>query len=109
MKIFIEALTFTCIIGILDFERVQEQDVLIDIEIEYLYEKDFINYAQVAQLVEKSMQKEQFFLIEDALSFLSSKLKENFSTIDTLFLKISKPSIMPNCMVSVAQTYKFNS
>jgi len=109
LQIFIEALTFECVIGILDFERTTPQKVIIDLTIEYNYEKDFINYAEVAQLIEKTMKEEKFLLIEDALNFLSQRVKENFYKIDTLFLKITKPSIMPNCRVSVAQNYTFNS
>jgi dihydroneopterin aldolase len=109
LQIFIEALTFECIIGILDFERTTPQKVIIDLRIDYNYDREFINYAEVAQLIEKTMQEEKFLLIEDALSFLSQKLKKNFLKIELLFLKITKPSIMPNCRVSVAQNYTFDS
>jgi len=110
VRIFVEALTFQCIIGILEFERVQPQDVIIDLTIDYDYHpNEFINYADVALLIQESMEKEKFLLLEDALEFLSAKLKEKFLKIDTLFLKITKPSIMPNCRVSVAQSYTFNS
>ena len=39
MTIHIEDLKFQCIIGILDFERVTPQDIIINMSIEYLYEK----------------------------------------------------------------------
>jgi dihydroneopterin aldolase len=110
MTITIENLTFQAILGILDFERKKNQDIIVNIEIEYTYEKDlFINYAEVAELIKTTMKNKKYLLIEDALSDLSQTLKENFSTINKLYLKISKPSILPDCTVSVADTFLFDS
>ena len=109
MTIHIEELKFQTIIGILDFERVTPQDVIINAEIDYLYEDEFINYAELVTSIKAIMKKEKFLLIEDALAELSDKLKKEFSKIDTLKLKITKPSILPDCKVSLSNTYKFNS
>ena len=109
MTIYIENLKFQTLIGILDFERVTAQDVIINLEIDYSYKKEFINYAEVASLVKMIMIKEQFLLIEDALSFLSKSLKSEFSQISKLNLKITKPSILLDCQVSVSEIYTFNS
>ena len=68
MKIEIEQLTFKCIIGILDFERVKKQKVIINISFDYDFSKDnFIDYSEVANLVKKSMKKNKFKLLEDAV------------------------------------------
>ena len=109
MTIHIEELKFQTIIGILDFERVTPQDVIINAEIDYLYEDEFINYAELVTSIKAIMKKEKFLLIEDALAELSDKLKKEFSKIDTLKLKITKPSILPDCKVSLSNTYKFIS
>jgi len=109
MTIYIEDLKFQCIIGILDFERVKPQDVILNIKIDYDYSDTFINYAEVSDLIQKEMIKNNFLLIEDALSHLSKKLKEKFQLIKTLDLKITKPSILPECTVSVGNFYSFNS
>ncbi len=109
MKISIEDLKFQCIIGILDFERQKEQDVIINLAIEYNYEDEFINYADVVKLLKSTMKNKKYLLIEDALSSLSLLLKENFSKINTLNLKITKPSILPDCTVSVEEFYTFDS
>jgi len=110
MTITIENLTFQAILGILDFERKTPQDIIVNIEIEYTYKKDlFINYAEVVKLIKTTMKNKKYLLIEDALSDLSQILKENFSTINTLYLKISKPSILLDCTVSVADTFLFDS
>lgn len=109
MKIHIEDLTFTCIIGILDFERKNAQKVIINVEIEYDFDDDFINYAEVADLIKKTLINQKFLLIEDALKDLTLQLKNKFSKINTLYLKITKPSILPDCIVSVSNTTHFNS
>lgn len=109
MKIHIEDLTFTCIIGILDFERKNTQKVIINVEIEYDFDNDFINYAEVANLIKKTLINQKFLLIEDALKDLTLQLKNKFSKINTLYLKITKPSILPDCIVSVSNTIHFNS
>lgn len=109
MKIQIEHLRFQCIIGILDFERQKEQDVIINTTIKYDFDKEFINYADVVDLIKKTMIKKKFLLIEDALQTLEQKLKKNFPAIKKLKLKITKPSILPDCAVSVSVVKRFDS
>lgn len=109
MTIHIEDLKFQCIIGILDFERVTPQDVIINIQIEYLYEKEFINYAQIVEIVKDIMIKSEFLLIEEALNSINLKLIKEFSSIKSIHLKITKPSILRDCKVSVSKHYKSQS
>jgi 7,8-dihydroneopterin aldolase/epimerase/oxygenase len=107
MQIEIEDLQFQTIIGILDFERVTPQNLIINLTIDYQYIDEFINYADVVNFIKEHVKKGEFLLIEDALNSLSSKLKEKFPLIKTLFLKITKPSILPDCKVSVSDTFEF--
>ncbi len=110
MRIYIEDLRFQCIIGILDFERTTPQDVIINLQITYTFKENlFINYATVSQLIETRMQEEKFLLLEDALLYLSKILKQKFQAIETLELKITKPAIMKNSLVSVGEYFCFKS
>ena len=109
MTIHIEDLKFQTIIGILDFEREREQEVIINLEIEYDFIKEFINYAEISDMIKSTMKESQYLLIEDALKDLSLKLKKEFSQINALNLKITKPSILSDCAVSVSDKYKFDS
>ena len=105
LKININELTFDCIIGILDFERVTKQKVVVDISFEYFYNEDgsnFIDYSHVAKFAQSSMENEQFKLIEDAILYIRKGLKSKYD-IKNLKVKISKPDIMPNCIVSVEE------
>lgn len=109
MKIYVEDLRFRCIVGILDFERITPQDIIINVEIDYDFSKEFINYAEVATLIKNLMIERKFLLLEDAITSISQKLKEKFSQINTLKLKITKPSILPDCVVSVEDFFSFKS
>ncbi len=105
LKINIEKLTFDCIIGILDSERLTPQRVIVDISFDYHFNdttKEFIDYSLVAQLIESTMKDQQFLLIEDAILYIRKLLKERFK-INNLWLKITKPDILPNCIVSVEE------
>ncbi|MFT7004364.1 MAG: dihydroneopterin aldolase [Sulfurimonas sp.] len=109
MIIHIEDLKFQCIIGILDFERVTPQDVIINIKINYKYENDFINYAEIVEIIKEIMIKSEFFLLEEALDNLNLKLVEEYFSIKSIQIKITKPSILPDCKVSVSNTYELDS
>lgn len=108
MTILIENLTFDTIIGILDSERVTPQSVIIDCIIHYPYAQGvFINYAQVSTHIQNSIQKNEFFLIEEALQSLGVSLKKEFSSITTLSLTLRKPDILSNCLVGVQENFIF--
>jgi len=109
MTIHIEDFKFQCIIGILDFERITPQDVIINLAIEYDYQKKFINYVDVVEIIENMMKKGKFLLIEDALENINLKLIKEFNTIKSIDLKITKPSILSGCKVSVSNHYKSQS
>ena len=102
MKIEISDLTFNCIIGILDFERIKKQKVIINISFEYEYSKDlFIDYSEISTLVKKTMKEQKFLLLEDAILYIESLLQNNYK-IHNLKIKISKPNILKNCIVSLS-------
>ncbi len=102
MTIHIEDLKFQCIIGILDFERETPQDVEVNLTIEYNYKNEFINYAEVVEIIKNNMIKSKYLLIEDALNGLKIILLEKFKLIQKLDIKLTKPSILADCKVSVS-------
>ncbi|WP_419770677.1 MAG: dihydroneopterin aldolase [Candidatus Marinarcus sp.] len=102
MKVKIEKLTFNCIVGILPFEREKEQRVIIECSFHYTYKKSiFIDYAKVAQEIEKIMKKKKFKLLEDAIVDITEKLTTKYA-LKKLKLKIAKPDILNNCVVSLS-------
>ena len=79
MKIEISDLTFNCIIGILDFERIKKQKVIINISFEYEYSKDlFIDYSEISNLVKSTMKQQKFLLLEDAILYIETLLQNNY-------------------------------
>lgn len=109
MTIHVENLKFQCIIGILDFERLTPQDVIINLHIDYEYKKEFIDYSKVVVFIKEIMIKNEFLLIEDALKEINLKLNKEFKAIKSINLKITKPSILPDCLVSVSDFLVFES
>jgi len=101
MKVQIKNLKFQCIIGILKEERKTKQKVIVNIKFNYNYKKqNFIDYSEVAQLVEQNLKKQRFGLIEDAILDTKDLLEYKFN-IKKLKIKITKPDILKNCLVSV--------
>ena len=103
MKVSIDSLIFKTIIGILPFERVTKQKVILDISFKYKFtkgQKNFIDYSHVANMAKLIMKKEKFLLIEDAILYLDRALTKEFK-ISKLKIKITKPDILKNCTVSV--------
>lgn len=110
MTIHIEELKFECIIGILDFERLKPQKVIINSTISYNFSNlEFIDYAKVVTDIKTIMIESKFLLIEDALIAISSMLTKKYAKIEKLNLKITKPSILPECKVSVSYNYLANT
>lgn len=102
MKIYIENLHFECIVGILDFERVKEQKVIINFECEYDYVKGaFVDYATIAQTIKSLMQEGKYELLEEAILDITNSLKTQFA-IYNIYLKITKPNILDNMEVSIS-------
>lgn len=104
MKVFIEDLTFKTIIGILPFERVKKQKVIVNVTFQYKYDderKDFVDYSLVSKDIKEIMKNKKFELIEEAIIYISNKLEKKYP-LKKLKIKISKPEILKDCKVSVS-------
>ena len=108
MTIHIENLTFEVIIGLLDFERERPQQVIINLEASYSYnDKQFMDYSDIVLLIQNELKEKRYNLLEDALLGLKTILHTTYPQIDTLFIKISKPKILPQCIVSLSKQWNF--
>ena len=102
MKIEINDLTFKCIIGILDFERVKKQRVVVNLSFKYKFTKDnFIDYSEVSSLIKDIMKKKKFLLLEDAILYIENKLN-NIYKVNKFNISISKPDILKDCIVTLS-------
>jgi dihydroneopterin aldolase len=105
-KIYIENLTFSTIIGILEEERHTPQNVIVNLHVEY-EGSSFLNYATICEFIENDMKKNSYLLIEDALEIISKNLHSKFPQIQSTLLKITKPDIIKNAQVSVELYRKY--
>jgi dihydroneopterin aldolase len=110
MKIHIDNLEIECIIGLLDLEREHTQRVCLDIQVDYLYIiGQFLDYSQMVEQVTSHLQSQRYELLEDALEGIKTLLFQTFENIENLQIKLSKPDILPNCLVALSQSWKKQS
>ncbi len=103
MKIEINDLEFEAIIGILDQERDRAQRVVLNITIQYDYTPpNYLDYAKVAEVSKSHILEQKYELLEDALEGLQKTLVANFPEINMLNISISKPDILPDCVVTLS-------
>ncbi len=105
-KIHIENFTINTIIGILDFERVSKQRVIVNMEILYNYRDNFfIDYSLVIKEIEELFYKKKYRLLEEAIDSIGSNLISLYPQITSLYIKISKPDIIKNASVSLSKEW----
>ncbi|GAA8949180.1 dihydroneopterin aldolase [Helicobacter pylori] len=110
--VHIHNLVFEVILGILEFERLKPQKISVNLDLFYtqLPNKAYLDYMEIQEIIQNTMQEKQYLLIEDALKDLSHVLKTRYKEISELYLKISKLEISPNSQVgaSVKICYETN-
>ncbi len=108
MTIHIEDLTFDVIIGVLDFEREKPQRVIVNLQATYDYiDNKFIDYADIVFLIQNTLKKERYKLLENALLDLKKILCISYPQLTSLSLKIAKPHILPKCSVALSHSWTF--
>lgn len=110
MTIEIEALEFNTIIGLLDFERITPQKVRVDLELDYNYtNKNFINYADLVIIIKNNIITKKYELLEDALIDLEKEIIKTYKNIERLKIKITKPDILDDCIVSISNELRITA
>ena len=108
MTIHIDNLSFDTIIGLLDFERDKVQTVIVTLETSYDYnDNQFVNYADIVEMIQQKLQSERYELLENALLGLKEMLVKTYPQLTSLKIKIAKPDIMPNCSVALSKSWDF--
>ena len=105
--IVIEDLTFKAILGLLEKERNKEQLIVVNSKIEYQNKANYVDYAQVCDIVQKTIIEGKFLLIEDAIEEIEKNLKIAFPQIKSIYLSIKKPEILKNALVGVEILRKY--
>jgi len=102
-KIHINNLRFQAIIGILEDERINEQEVIINFKAKYDKDIEFVDYSHIANLMEEMMVCNKYMLLEDAISDIINSIQKKYNSITKIKLKITKPNILKLCEVSISQ------
>lgn len=92
------------IIGILPKERVESQDILLNLEL--VYAGNLIDYAIIRDDILEIFKNNNFLYLEDALINLRDSILSKFSNIKSLKLELRKPSIFIDCIPSVAMKWE---
>jgi dihydroneopterin aldolase len=105
----IEELRISCIIGILRQERIQEQELIIDLELDCEFSalvqqqriEDTVDYAEVANWLESWIQEQKFLLLETLAEQASLEIFVRYPQIQQLRLKLRKPAAIPKARAAV--------
>ena len=99
ISVFVENLRFSCVIGLLEFERISPQPIQIDAKFQAA---EFIDYAAVCEFIKAEFDKNKFAKVEDALVFFQAEFKAKFSTLLYFYMKISKLNAVQNAVVGAS-------
>ena len=96
-------LEITCIIGILPYERVKEQNILLDIDLDVdfgdsSYTDDInetIDYTKIAELATQLAISNKYKLIESLCSDLNKLFLDTFEIIQNSKITVKKPNALP--------------
>lgn len=99
MTLLIQNLILEVIIGILPFEREKPQKIQLDMELDYDYNGEYLNYVEIIDFISTELKEQKYRLLEEALQDLIAKLKLAFPLILCVSLSIKKPDILSNCIV----------
>ncbi|GGD49577.1 dihydroneopterin aldolase [Lacimicrobium alkaliphilum] len=102
-KVIIEGLQVQSLIGVYDWERTARRPLLVDVTLEVDLAaaaatddvRDTIDYASVADTLERVALKSQFFLLEALAGAMLEALFTDFA-VQGATVKLSKPDILPN-------------
>ena len=107
ISIIIKDFEFETIIGVLDFERINPQKVIINLEIAYEYNGTYLDYAKVSEIIKNILQTKKFEVLEDSLNYICSYLKNEYLNIKEINLEILKPNILQNLTVGAKILKKY--
>lgn len=107
-KVLIEQLEVPAVIGVYEWEQLQPQPLIFDLEMQLDFSAamdsddldDALDYAKVAELVTQYCDQHQFKLLEKMAGGIIYMLFAEFS-IATIKLKIRKPDAIKNGIAAI--------
>lgn len=105
-KISLENLAFEAIVGVLPKERESRQKIVLNLELTYEKVVEILDYREIRAVILEAFEGGEFFYLEDALDCVIEALVARFGGILRLDLKIAKPEIFSDCVVSVEKHWE---
>jgi 7,8-dihydroneopterin aldolase/epimerase/oxygenase len=98
-KITVKEMGFECILGTLPFEREKPQLVLLSFSLWLDFSKAAqyedlnysVDYAALSEELQRFIVKSQFFLVETLVVSVAQRILENYPTVFTAEVNITKP------------------
>jgi dihydroneopterin aldolase len=105
-----------CIIGILPQERIQEQEISIDLKVKADFTPclatqsvaDTINYVQLAEVCAQLAQLKKYHLLEALAYDILEALMDQFN-IQWAWVQIKKPLCIPNADCALVELERFKN
>ncbi len=99
----IDELTVHCVIGIIESERLRDQRIFIDAELDTDFDAaaasdhidDTINYAVAAEHLTRLAVDGRFYLVEAYVSRATQMLLERYPQLTRVRVPVRKPDILP--------------
>jgi dihydroneopterin aldolase len=107
MRIAVENLAVSAVIGILPQEREKPQRILASakIDCEYGSPRDFVDYIVVAELIKTRLIEGRFGLLEEALNAIAPEISRLNPSIAKIRLTLEKPDATCGFRAAVSSTY----
>ena len=101
-KIFLHGMKAETLIGVYDCERKNKQTLILDLDIGVAEQSalsddinDTVHYAEVCELVRKSLAEQRFQLLEALAEHVAELILQNFNAV-SVRVRVVKPGILPN-------------
>ncbi|MGB1204129.1 MAG: dihydroneopterin aldolase [Chitinophagales bacterium] len=112
----IQNLSIQCIIGILPNERIQKQELLLNIAVDYDFAKaknsehitDAVDYTKIAESVENLLVSQKYQLIETAVEAIAELLFHKWPQLEKCSIQIKKPSAIANADFAAVKIVRKN-
>ena len=113
----LKGLHVDCIIGIYEHERVKEQALLVDVELDYDFAgpaasdaiADAVDYDRVASGVTRLARQRAFQLIETLAEEAARLLLAEFPQVQRVRLEVRKPAAVPSASCSFVRVERARS
>lgn len=113
----IESLRIHCIVGILPEERIQEQDLIVDIQLELDFSSVYsdnsiastVDYAELAEDLSQWIKDSKFELLEVLVEQACERIFRRYSLVEGCSFSVRKPAAIPQAEAAKVSVYRMRT